>query len=85
MSAPRDGSYGLGDLPANKNYLKLDDSDGDLAKWLDAKGASAVLVRPDFYVFGTAASAQEAIALVRDLIDKVTFRRASASRAETTI
>jgi hypothetical protein len=55
----------------DKSCAHLDDSDGDLGQWLIAKGASAVLLRPDFYVFSTAASAPEAAALVRDLIDKI--------------
>jgi 2-polyprenyl-6-methoxyphenol hydroxylase-like FAD-dependent oxidoreductase len=33
------------------------DCDGRLSAWLSAHGAHAVLIRPDFYVFGTAASA----------------------------
>ena len=61
----------LEDLPADKSYSQLQDSDADLAKWLAAKGASAVLIRPDFYVFGTATSAPEVVTLVRNLIDKI--------------
>lgn len=34
------------------------DVDGSYARWFDSLGADAVLVRPDFYVFGTAAPAQ---------------------------
>ena len=41
------------------------DLDGRLTAWLTGHGAHAVLVRPDFYVFGTAASPAE----VRDLLD----------------
>jgi 3-(3-hydroxy-phenyl)propionate hydroxylase len=48
----------------------LQDADGDLGKWLEAKNASAVLLRPDFYVFGTG----DAAALVRDLIGKLSLR-----------
>ena len=43
----------------------LIDIDGGLAAWLDAHWADAVLVRPDFYVFGTASSSG-AGALVSD-------------------
>ena len=32
--------------------------DGHVADWLDARGADAVLVRPDHYVFGTGAPAE---------------------------
>jgi 2-polyprenyl-6-methoxyphenol hydroxylase-like FAD-dependent oxidoreductase len=43
------------------------DADGRLADWLGRHGAHAVLVRPDFYVFGSAASRDELPALVSDL------------------
>lgn len=43
------------------------DVDGRLTAWLDEHGAHAVLVRPDFYVFGCAASAQELPGLLDDL------------------
>ncbi|XSC41892.1 bifunctional 3-(3-hydroxy-phenyl)propionate/3-hydroxycinnamic acid hydroxylase [Bradyrhizobium sp. RDT10] len=41
--------------------------DGLLANWLSAKGACAVLVRPDHMVFGTAADMREAEGLLREL------------------
>lgn len=44
------------------------DAGGMLAEWLDRHLAVAVLVRPDFYVFGTAVSAMDMIALVDDLL-----------------
>jgi 2-polyprenyl-6-methoxyphenol hydroxylase-like FAD-dependent oxidoreductase len=43
------------------------DADGRLTAWLDAHGAHAVLVRPDFYVFGSAASDTEVPTLIDDL------------------
>ena len=43
------------------------DLDGRLTAWLDEHGAHAVLVRPDFYVFGSAASPAELPALLDDL------------------
>jgi 2-polyprenyl-6-methoxyphenol hydroxylase-like FAD-dependent oxidoreductase len=43
------------------------DVDGRLTGWLAEHGAHAVLVRPDFYVFGSAASPEELPALVADL------------------
>jgi hypothetical protein len=45
----------------------LDDLDGRLTAWLSAHGAHAVLIRPDFYVFGSAATANDVPALVEDL------------------
>ncbi len=43
------------------------DVDGRLESWLSENRAYAVLVRPDFYVFGSAATAQELPALLDDL------------------
>jgi 2-polyprenyl-6-methoxyphenol hydroxylase-like FAD-dependent oxidoreductase len=43
------------------------DADGRLTDWLGHHGAHAVLVRPDFYVFGSVASRDELPALVSDL------------------
>ena len=43
------------------------DADGRLTDWLGHHGAHAVLVRPDFYVFGSVASSDELPALVSDL------------------
>jgi hypothetical protein len=43
------------------------DVDGRLTEWLGRHGAHAVLVRPDFYVFGSVASRDELPALVSDL------------------
>jgi 2-polyprenyl-6-methoxyphenol hydroxylase-like FAD-dependent oxidoreductase len=43
------------------------DLDGRLTAWLSGHGAHAVLVRPDFYVFGSAASPAEVPELLDDL------------------
>jgi 2-polyprenyl-6-methoxyphenol hydroxylase-like FAD-dependent oxidoreductase len=43
------------------------DLDGRLTAWLSDNGAHAVVVRPDFYVFGRAASAAELPELLDDL------------------
>jgi 2-polyprenyl-6-methoxyphenol hydroxylase-like FAD-dependent oxidoreductase/catechol 2,3-dioxygenase-like lactoylglutathione lyase family enzyme len=45
----------------------LDDLDGRLTAWLSGHSAHAVLIRPDFYVFGSAATACDVPALVEDL------------------
>jgi len=47
------------------------DADGRLTGWLREHGAHAVLVRPDFYVFGSAASASDLPALIDDLRDQL--------------
>jgi catechol 2,3-dioxygenase-like lactoylglutathione lyase family enzyme len=43
------------------------DLDGRLTAWLDEHGAYAVVIRPDFYVFGSAASPEELPALLDDV------------------
>lgn len=43
------------------------DLDGRLTSWLSAHNAHAVVVRPDFYVFGAAASADGVPGLLKDL------------------
>ena len=43
------------------------DADGRLTRWLAEQGAHAVLVRPDFYVFGSASSPSELPELLGDL------------------
>jgi 2-polyprenyl-6-methoxyphenol hydroxylase-like FAD-dependent oxidoreductase/catechol 2,3-dioxygenase-like lactoylglutathione lyase family enzyme len=43
------------------------DVDGRLTRWLSDHGVHAVLVRPDFYVFGGASSPEELPALLDDL------------------
>jgi 3-(3-hydroxy-phenyl)propionate hydroxylase len=41
------------------------DADGTYREWLDQLGSRAVLVRPDFYVYGTATTTET----VQDLVD----------------
>jgi 2-polyprenyl-6-methoxyphenol hydroxylase-like FAD-dependent oxidoreductase len=57
-------------------YRPEGDPDGAYGRWLDELGADAVLVRPDFYVFGAAAGADAAdsllCALGSDLVRSVT-------------
>ncbi len=60
------------------------DVDGRLTAWLHEHDVYAVLVRPDFYVFGSVASAQELSALVDDLRTQLDFQiRYFRSRAMT--
>ncbi|MFI9560942.1 bifunctional 3-(3-hydroxy-phenyl)propionate/3-hydroxycinnamic acid hydroxylase [Nonomuraea endophytica] len=47
------------------------DLDGRLTAWLDESGAEAVLVRPDYYVFGRAPMAADVPALLADLRDQL--------------
>ncbi len=47
------------------------DADGRLTGWLREHGAHAVLVRPDFYAFGSAASGADLPALIDDLREQL--------------
>lgn len=47
------------------------DLDGRLTDWLGSCGVAAVLVRPDFYVFGCAATAADVPDLLADLRDQL--------------
>ncbi|MFD2419715.1 bifunctional 3-(3-hydroxy-phenyl)propionate/3-hydroxycinnamic acid hydroxylase [Amycolatopsis pigmentata] len=53
------------------------DLDGRLTAWLDETGSEAVLVRPDFYVFGRASTAADTPALLADLRDQLLTGRNS--------
>jgi flavoprotein hydroxylase len=47
------------------------DVDGTYQRWLGAAGYEAVVIRPDFYVFGGVASAADLPALLKELFVKV--------------
>ncbi|MGK5532024.1 hypothetical protein [Streptomyces sp. URMC 129] len=47
------------------------DLDLTYRRWFDAVGADVVLVRPDFYVFGTAARPEALPALVEELRQRI--------------
>ncbi len=47
------------------------DLDGRTGAWLDEHGVHAVLVRPDFYAFGTAVAPTALPALIDDLLDQL--------------
>ncbi len=49
------------------------DADGRTTAWLDVHAVHAVLVRPDFYVFGSAAAPTDLPALVRDLRERLSL------------
>lgn len=67
-SAPEGGDGTTGsDGPA-----RFTDADGTYAAWLAEMGACAVLVRPDFYVYGTAADAASLEDLVAGFVAGVT-------------
>ena len=59
----------------------VSDADGALTAWLRAHGAAAVLVRPDFYVFGAVARIADVPALVDDLIAQVQATGATERQA----
>jgi hypothetical protein len=53
------------------------DADGRLTAWLADNGAHAVLVRPDFYVFGCVTAAEELPELLEDLRAQLQIARAA--------
>ncbi|MFT4251010.1 MAG: bifunctional 3-(3-hydroxy-phenyl)propionate/3-hydroxycinnamic acid hydroxylase [Caulobacter sp.] len=55
----------------------LDDVDGALAAWLDTKGAAAVLLRPDRYVYGIAETASALPALIDQLCADLSLKVAT--------
>ncbi len=46
---------------------RTEEQGADLADWLERAGVAAVVVRPDFYVFGTATDATEITDLLTSL------------------
>jgi 2-polyprenyl-6-methoxyphenol hydroxylase-like FAD-dependent oxidoreductase len=53
----------------------VSDVDGRLRTWLDDHDTAAVIVRPDFYVFGAVSSTDEIPALVDDLRQQLTTQQ----------
>ena len=48
----------------------LVEQDGVLTGWLTGLDRTVVIVRPDHYVYGTAASVEEALSLLDDLLGR---------------
>jgi len=67
--------------PAQSGALVVTDSTGAFTAWMRAAGVEAVLVRPDFYVFGSAVRASGASALVRDLLVQLRARHRNYATA----
>jgi 3-(3-hydroxy-phenyl)propionate hydroxylase len=67
-AAPATPRLGDGELPdlRSQSLGALDEADGVLAAWFDRHRCEAALVRPDHYVFGTAADAASVPALVAE-------------------
>lgn len=51
--------------------VDVEDVDGMLGGWLASEGAAAVLVRPDFYVFGAVRSTEAVSMMVDDLLAQI--------------
>ena len=64
----------LGGVSAHFGADGLADLDGVYQSWFDDIGASAVLVRPDFYVYGSASSSAEVPSLVEDFLDELNIQ-----------
>jgi hypothetical protein len=55
----------------------ITDVDGAMTGWLDRHAAAAVLIRPDFYVFGAVREAQNITELVDDLLTQLGIESAA--------
>jgi 2-polyprenyl-6-methoxyphenol hydroxylase-like FAD-dependent oxidoreductase/catechol 2,3-dioxygenase-like lactoylglutathione lyase family enzyme len=60
----------------------ITDVDGRLTRWLNEFGVHAVVVRPDFYVFGSAASPADLPTLVSDLAAQLGFGESTPQSKE---
>lgn len=56
---------------------EIEDHEGILSAWLQQRDAMAVLVRPDFYVYGTARTPADARTLVENLLAKLNLQEAA--------
>lgn len=63
------------------NVQKFHDAEGVYQQWFDELGAKAVLIRPDFYVYGTAATAEELATLIADFLSAIRNPKASTAGA----
>ena len=66
----------IGGIGAQIGGGTIADADGRATDWLRASGASVVLQRPDFYVFGSAATLDDTPALVAALRTRLERRAA---------
>ncbi len=60
------------DADGVRNHLQVRDAEGRYRRWLDHLAVDAVLVRPDFYLYGTAtgpAEVAELVAALRGALD----------------
>lgn len=64
--------------PANLPTLSLTERDGLFNRWLSSLGAKAAIIRPDHYVYGTAASADELRRLIAQLSEHIVPATAQA-------
>ncbi len=56
---------------------------GRLGRWLDETGAYAILVRPDRYIYGRAATAADIPVLIERLLDQIATPVAAPAPLET--
>lgn len=72
LRPPTDARWGeLGGIGVHFGDGGLVDVDGTYRRWLDELGVCAVLVRPDFYVYGSAVGPQDVTPLVEDYLDEL--------------
>lgn len=67
--------------PGTRDALLLEEQDGLLSEWLKARGAVALVARPDRYVYGVARSIEELNRLVREIGSAIGAQPASEPAA----
>ncbi|GAA1846250.1 bifunctional 3-(3-hydroxy-phenyl)propionate/3-hydroxycinnamic acid hydroxylase [Agromyces salentinus] len=72
-------SFGVRTVVEGSDFV---DADGTYAKWFEDLGARAVLVRPDFYVYGTAIDEASAIELIAQFTSDLAAPTVVGARAE---
>lgn len=62
---------------------RVRDAEGTYRAWFAELGCSAVAVRPDFYVYGSAGGPEDAVRLAGELVAALTSAGAAAPAART--
>jgi len=67
-------TFAIGNVAADENIACVSDTGCGLADWFAMHEAVAVLIRPDFYVYGIAAAADDLGAIIAELASTLSRR-----------